>query len=127
MLSDASRVFKKDGNKNRLREQDIEKIVHTFTSHLEIPGYSRCVKYTDILEQNAGNLNVPRYIQKIDDTLPQNIAAHSKGGIPGTDIESLKRPWDIPPASPQDIFTCVDEAHACYNLASPSGELTGWI
>ena len=126
-LIDASRGFKKDGNKNRLREQDIEKIVQTFTSHLEIPGYSRFVKYTDILEQNAGNLNVPRYIQKNDDTLPQNIAAHLKGGIPGTDIESLKRLWDISPVLKQEIFTCVDEAHDVYNLALPSGEIEGVI
>ena len=126
-LIDASRGFKKDGNKNRLREQDIEKIVQTFISGKTVKGYARFVKYTDILEQNAGNLNVPRYIQKIDDTLPQNIAAHLKGGIPGTDIESLKRLWDISPALKQEIFTCVDEAHDVYNLALPSGEIEGAI
>ena len=126
-LIDASRGFKKDGNKNRLREQDIEKIVQTFTNQLEISGYSRFVKYEEVLEQNAGNLNMPRYIQKIDDTLPQNIAAHLKGGIPGTDIESLKRLWDISPALKQKIFTCVDEAHDVYNLALPSGEIEGVI
>ena len=126
-LIDASRGFKKDGNKNRLREQDIEKIVQTFISKKTIKGYSRFVKYTDILEQNAGNLNVPRYIQKIDDTLPQNIAAHLKGGIPGTDIESLKRLWDISPALKQEIFTCVDEAHDVYHLALASGEIEGVI
>ena len=126
-LIDASRGFKKDGNKNRLREQDIEKIVQTFTNQLEIFGYSRFVKYEEVLEQNAGNLNVPRYIQKIDDKLPQNIAAHLKGGIPGTDIESLKRLWDISPALKQEIFTCVDEAHDVYNLALPSGEIEGVI
>lgn len=126
-LIDASRGFKKDGNKNRLREQDIEKIVQTFTSRKTVKGYARFVKYTDILEQNAGNLNVPRYIQKIDDTLPQSIAAHLKGGIPGTDIESLKRLWDISPALKQEIFTCVDEAHNVYNLALPSGEIEGVI
>ena len=126
-LIDASRGFKKDGNKNRLREQDIEKIVQTFISGETINGYSRFVKYTEILEQNAGNLNVPRYIQKIDDALPQNIAAHLKGGIPGTDIESLKRLWDISPALKQEIFTCVDEAHDVYNLALPSAEIEGVI
>lgn len=126
-LIDASRGFKKDGNKNRLREQDIEKIVQTFISGKPVKGYARFVKYTDILEQNAGNLNVPRYIQKIDDTLPQNIAAHLKGGIPGTDIESLKRLWDISPALKQEIFTCVDEAHDVYNLALASGEIEGVI
>ncbi|MBR1811728.1 MAG: N-6 DNA methylase [Clostridia bacterium] len=126
-LIDASRGFKKDGNKNRLREQDIEKIVQTFISGETIKGYSRFVKYTDILEQNAGNMNVPRYIQKTDDTLPQNIAAHLKGGIPGTDIKSLKRLWDISPALKQEIFTCVDEAHDVYNLALPSSQIEGVI
>lgn len=126
-LIDASRGFKKDGNKNRLREQDIEKIVQTFISGETINGYSRFVKYTEILEQNAGNLNVPRYIQKIDDALPQNIAAHLKGGIPGTDIESLKRLWDISPALKQEIFTCADETHYVYNLALPSGEIESVI
>ena len=126
-MIDASCGFKKDCNKNRLREQDIEKIVQTFTNRLEIPGYSRFVKYTDILEQNGGNLNVPRYIQKIDDTLPHNIAAHLKGGIPGTDIESLKRLWDISPDLKQEIFTCVDETHGVYNLALPSSEIEGVI
>ena len=126
-MIDASRGYKKDGSKNRLREQDIEKIVQTFTGRLEIPGYSRFVKYSEIMEQNAGNLNVPRYIQKIDDTLPQNIAAHLKDGIPGTDVESLKRLWDISPALKQNIFTCIDAAHNVYNLALPSGEIEGVI
>lgn len=126
-IIDASRGFKKDRNKNRLREQDIEKIVRTFTTGEEIPGYSRLVKYTDILENNGGNLNVPRYIQKIDDTLPQNIAAHLKGGIPGTDIESLKRLWDISPELKQEIITCIDTKHDIYNLALPSGEIEGVI
>lgn len=126
-LIDASRGFKKDGNKNRLREQDIEKIVQTFISGKPVKGYARFVKYTDILEQNAGNLNVPRYIQKIDGKLPQNIAAHLKGGIPGMDIESLKRLWDISPALKRKIFTCVDETHDVYNLALPSGEIESVI
>lgn len=126
-LIDASRGYKKDGNKNRLREQDIEKIVQTFLNGEIIPGYSTFAKYTDILETNAGNLNVPRYIQKISDTLPQNIAAHLKGGIPGTDIDSLKRLWDISPALKQEIFTCVDEQHGVYHLALPSSDIEAAI
>lgn len=126
-LIDASRGFKKDGNKNRLREQDIEKIIQTFIHGENIEGYSRFVKYTDILEQNAGNLNVTRYIPKIDDTLPQNIAAHLKGGIPGTDIDSLKRLWDISPVLKQEIFTCSDAQHSIYHLALPSADIEGAI
>lgn len=126
-LIDASDGYKKDGNKNRLREQDIEKIVQTFVSGKTIKGYSSFVKYSDIIKNNAGNLNVPRYIQKIDDSLPQNIAAHLKGGIPGTDVNSLKKLWDISPALKNKIFTCVDEHSDVYKLAVPSNEIEGVI
>mgnify|MGYP001067530307 FL=1 len=128
-LIDASRGFKKDGNKNRLREQDIEKIVQTYTNRVEIKGYSKIVKYTDVLDENTnnGNLNVPRYIQKIDETLPQNIAAHLKGGIPETDIESLEKLWNIAPELKNIIFKCIDEVHKVYHLALASSEIESAI
>ncbi|MEK5392997.1 N-6 DNA methylase [Margalitia sp. FSL K6-0131] len=122
-MVDASRGFKKDGNKNRLREQDIEKIVQTCINKEEIKGYSRFVTYKEILEENDGNLNVPRYIQKIDDTLPQNIASHLKGGIPEIDIDSIEKLWKISPNLKQEIFTCVDEKHNVYNLATSPNEI----
>ena len=122
-LIDASQGYKKDGNKNRLREQDIERIVQTFLKREEIPGYSRFVRYDEILEENGGNLNVPRYIQKIDDTLPQNIAAHLHGGIPRGDIDSIDKLWRISPALKGKIFTCTDEASGIYRLTLPIGEI----
>src|SRR5208337_3942855 len=42
-MIDASKGFIKDGNKNRLRAQDIHKIVDAFTRQLEIARYSRMV------------------------------------------------------------------------------------
>lgn len=126
-LIDASRGFKKDGSKNRLREQDIEKIVQTFINQDIILGYSCFVKYSDVLDENGGNLNIPRYIPKIDDTLPQNIAAHLKGGIPGTDVDSLKKLWSIAPDLKQEIFTCIDDVHNIYTLALTSDEIEGVI
>lgn len=126
-LIDASRGFKKDGSKNRLREQDIEKIIQTFINQDIIPGYSCFVRYSDVLEKNGGSLNIPLYIQKIDDSLPQNIAAHLKGGIPGTDVDSIKKLWSIAPVLKQEIFTCIDDAHNIYTLALTSGEIEGVI
>ena len=40
--------FIKDGNKNRLREQDIHKIVDVFNRQLEVPRYSRMVPVSEI-------------------------------------------------------------------------------
>ncbi|MGX7092203.1 N-6 DNA methylase [Hutsoniella sourekii] len=94
-MIDASDDYKKDGNKNRLREQDIERIVQVFINEIDIPGYSRFVSYKDINEEHQGNLNVSRYIKKIDKSLPQNINAHLNGGIPSKDIESMEKIWEI--------------------------------
>ena len=94
-MIDASRDYMKDGNKNRLREQDIERIIRTFNNKEEIKGYSRMVTYEEIMEKNDGNLNVPRYIQPIDNGLTHNVEAHLLGGIPNTDIESLSTLWEI--------------------------------
>ncbi|MBR0168848.1 MAG: SAM-dependent DNA methyltransferase [Synergistaceae bacterium] len=105
---DASGGFKKDGNKNRLREQDIERIVRVYNAQEEIEGYSRLVPYSEILEVNGGNMNVPRYIQKPNDTLPQNIAAHLNGGIPEYDINTLSKIWRISPALKKKIFALTD-------------------
>lgn len=120
-MIDASEGFKKDGNKNRLREQDIEKIVQTFNGNLEEDGYSKFITYDEVLNENDGNLNVPRYIQKIDKTLPQNIASHLRGGIPKFDVNSIERLWDVSPELKDKIFTLVSAEENIYRLIiSPS-------
>lgn len=121
-MIDASSGYKKDGSKNRLREQDIEKIVRYFNGQIVETGYSRFVTYESILnaDTNDGNLNIPRYITRIDDTLPQNIAAHLNGGIPGTDIDSLKKLWTVAPALKSVLFSTLDAEHSIYSLAVAS-------
>ncbi|MCG3417550.1 HsdM family class I SAM-dependent methyltransferase [Oceanobacillus jordanicus] len=122
-MIDASHGFMKDGNKNRLREQDIEKIVQTFVNKEEIEGYSHFITYKEILKENDGNLNVPRYIQKSDDTLPQNITSHLKGGIPEADIDSIERLWKVSPQLKQKIFKCNDGKDSIYTLAISPNEI----
>lgn len=60
-LIDASKDFKKDGNKNRIREQDVQKIIDTFNALKEIPYYSKMVSLEEI-SANGYNLNIARYI-----------------------------------------------------------------
>ncbi len=80
-MIDASKGFRKDGNKNRLRDQDIHKIVDTFTRQLETTRYSRLVPLAEI-EANNYNLNLPRYIDSSEPEDLQDIDAHLRGGIP---------------------------------------------
>ena len=102
-MIDASRGFIKDGPKNRLRAQDIHKIVDVFTRQLEIPKYSRMVSFEEI-EKNEFNLNLPRYIDSQEPEDIQDIEGHLRGGIPERDVEALERYWDVCPALKQALF-----------------------
>jgi type I restriction enzyme M protein len=95
-MIDASKGFIKDGNKNRLREQDIHAIIDAFDNLSNNDKFSRLVPYADI-EKNGFNLNIPRYI---DSSLPvdiQDIQAHISGGIPEVDIDQLDKYWQAFP------------------------------
>lgn len=94
-MIDASRGFIKDGNKNRLREQDIHKIIDTFTKQEEIPHYSRMVHLSEIAAQDY-NLNLPRYIDSGEVEDLQDLAAHLYGGgIPAHDMDALEAYWQV--------------------------------
>ncbi len=104
-MIDAGKEFMKDGNKNRLREQDIHKIVDVFNRQLELPKYSRMVSLEEISDaKNEYNLNIPRYIdsQEVEDI--QDIEAHLLGGIPNADIDGLEKYWNVYPSLKNDLF-----------------------
>jgi len=102
-MIDASKGYIKDGNKNRLREQDIRKIVDVFNNQLEIPKYSRMVPIDEI-EKNEYNLNIPRYIDSLEEEDIQDINAHLKGGIPNNDIDKLQKYWEAYPSLRKELF-----------------------
>jgi type I restriction enzyme M protein len=106
-MIDASRGFIKDGNKNRLRAQDIHKIADTFNRQIKIERYSRLVPLAEI-EANDFNLNLPRYIDSSEPEDRQDIEAHLKGGIPNDDIDGLSAYWQVFPGVRQALFTAHD-------------------
>ena len=102
-MIDASKGFIKDGNKNRLREQDIRRITDVFNQELVIDGYSKMVSVAAI-EENEFNLNIPRYIDSQEKEDIQDIDAHLNGGIPNKDIEALQKYWKVYPNLKADLF-----------------------
>lgn len=102
-MIDASKGYVKDGNKNRLRERDIRKIVDAWNAQLEIPKFSRFVPNKEI-EKHDYNLNLPRYIDTQEPEDLQDIEAHLKGGIPKSDIDALSPYWEICPTLRQTLF-----------------------
>ena len=81
-MIDASRGFRKDGPKNRLRERDIHRVVDVYTGGDESdPRYARSVPLSEI-EANDYNLNIPRYVDSSEPEDRQDVVAHMRGGIP---------------------------------------------
>ena len=104
-MVDAGKGFLKDGNKNRLREQDIHKIVDVFNKQLELSKFSRMVPVSEISDpKNDYNLNIPRYIDSQETEDIQDIEAHLLGDIPNADIEDLQKYWDVYPGLKAKLF-----------------------
>ncbi|WHZ22165.1 MAG: Type I restriction-modification system, DNA-methyltransferase subunit M [Nitrospira sp.] len=102
---DASRGFIKDGNKNRLREQDIHRIVDIFRKQTDVPRYARMVGMDEIADaKNDWNLNLPRYIDATEPEDLQDIDGHLRGGIPERDLEALGNYWQVIPGVRSTLF-----------------------
>ena len=62
---DASREFEQATNQNRLRPEDIDKIIATYRARKEIAKYAHCATYAE-MEENEFNLNIPRYVDTFE-------------------------------------------------------------
>ena len=102
-MIDASKGFVKDSNKNRLRYQDIHKIVDVFNKRIGLSKFSRMVSLDEI-EKNDYNLNISRYIDTQEEEDIQDIEAHLQGGIPSRDIEALTKYWEVFPNMRDKLF-----------------------
>lgn len=122
-MIDASKGFAKDGNKNRLRERDIHRIVTVFTAMQDVPGYARMVSREEIAsEKNNYNLNLPRYIDGSDAEDIHSLDAHLNGGIPGRDIDAMAETWKALPHLRDKLFSPIPGTEKS-TLAVPREEL----
>lgn len=125
-MIDASRGYVKDGNKNRLREEDIYRIITTFNQQIEDdPKYARFVPNDEIKSKNDYNLNIPRYIDSSEPEDQQDIDAHLHGGIPAADVESMSKYWDLFPGLKEKLFSVLREGY--YQLNVPKEDIRNCI
>ena len=104
-MIDAARGFTKDGAKNRLREQDIHRIVDTFERQVDVPRFARMVPIDEIAgPKNDFNLNLPRYVDSSEPEDLQDIHAHLQGGIPERDVDALEVYWQVFPGVRRALF-----------------------
>ena len=104
-MIDASKGFRKDGPKNRLRAQDIHRIVDVFNQHREVPRYSRMVPFAEISDPaNEFNLNIRRYIDSNEPEDVHDLDAHLNGGVPDRDLDALDDYWNVFPSLRMTLF-----------------------
>ncbi len=74
LFIDASAHFEKKKNQNYLRDQDIDKLIHTFQQRIVEDKYSYCASLDEVKE-NDYNLNIPRYVDTFEEEEPINLQA----------------------------------------------------
>lgn len=114
---DAKEGYMKDGAKNRLREQDIRRIVDTWRGQMEIPHYSRLATWEEI-ERNDFNLNIPRYVEARDTEVKHNLDGHLRGGISNEEIDSFVAMWQSFPEMKLRLFKPLRNGFSALNVAA---------
>ena len=78
--------FQEGKNQNKLREQDITKIVTTFNNFEDIKRYSKVVPYSEIAD-NDFNLNIRRYADTSPPAEIFDVRALLHGGVPVREVQ----------------------------------------
>lgn len=110
LMIDASNNFIKVGKQNVLQEKDIAKIVDVYISKEEVAGFSHLATLKEIVE-NEYNMNIPRYVQSIDEDIAHDVDAHLFGGIPKENIDKLKI---LPELVPDVLTQSIEEIRPGY-------------
>lgn len=126
-LIDAKDGFVKDGAKNRLREQDIKRIVDTWENRQDVLHYARFVKMEEIIEKNDYNLNIPRYITARDTEIQQDIDAHLHGGLPKHDIDQMEVYWKACPSLRDALFMPLSGREGYFSLKPKKEDVASFI
>ncbi|MFZ2340327.1 MAG: type I restriction-modification system subunit M [Bacteroidales bacterium] len=74
LFIDASQHYEKVKTQNYLRDEDVERIIDTFSKRTTIDKYSY-VAGLDEVRENDYNLNIPRYVDTFEEEEPIDIAA----------------------------------------------------
>lgn len=103
LIVDASKGFTKEGKNNKLRASDIKRISDVVIARESIDKFSRVVSREEI-RSNEYNLNIPRYVDSSESAETWDIYASMFGGIPKSEIETLKSFWATFPSLKDTLF-----------------------
>lgn len=87
LFINADREYFEGRAQNHLLPEHTEKIVHTFETYAEVPGFSAIVPNT-ALRDNDFNLNIRRYADNAPPPEPHDVRAHLLGGVPKAEVDA---------------------------------------
>ncbi|MFO1326077.1 MAG: class I SAM-dependent DNA methyltransferase [Rubrivivax sp.] len=87
LFINADREYFEGRAQNHLLPEHIEKIVHTFETFAEVPGFSAAVPNAT-LRENDFNLNIRRYADNAPPPEPHDVRAHLLGGVPKAEVQA---------------------------------------
>jgi type I restriction enzyme M protein len=123
LFINADREYFEGRAQNFLMPEHIEKIVTTFETFSEVPGFSAIVE-NDTLHTNGYNLNIRRYADNAPPPEPHDVRAHLVGGIPKAEVAApvKKALFSAHGLNPEDLFV---ERDAAYYDFAPKFEKRG--
>jgi len=83
LFIDASKHFEKVKNQNRLRDEDVNRIIDTYKERKDVDKFAHAATLAEI-EENEYNLNIPRYVDTFEEEEPVDLDAVVK------ELESLE-------------------------------------
>ncbi len=111
LIVDASKGFIKAGKNNKLRASDIKRIADTVIGRQSNPKYSKVVS-REVIRGNEYNLNIPRYVDSLENSESWDIYASMFGGIPEKEIDELGKYWRAFPGLRDAVFSKSSTAYA---------------
>lgn len=111
--------FEEGKNQNKLRPQDITKIVETFDNYADVKRYAKVVNFSEIAE-NDFNLNIRRYADTSPPAEIFDVRAILHGGIPAREVHNEYIEEEI--LSGFDISLVFDKTNDDYYAFKPSIE-----
>jgi type I restriction enzyme M protein len=85
LFINADREYREGRAQNYLQPEHIEKIVSSYRSYEDVPGFARVIERAE-LKDNDDNLNIRRYVDTTPPPEPQDVRAHLYGGVPKLEV-----------------------------------------
>lgn len=109
--------YEEGKNQNKLRPQDIAKIVATFDNYVDVKRYAKVVNFSEIAE-NDFNLNIRRYADTSPPAEIFDVRAILHGGIPAREVHNEYIEEEI--LEGFDIYLVFDKTNDDYYAFKPS-------